>query len=233
MLCLLLWGLPSTEDPLGTLPIMTVTHLSPWEALQAGQNGWFHLCPLLSYLCDSPHTTSSTWNVLPSPLCPIHPSIWQIKCHLFHEVLLNSPKGNESLPSLLSGSNLLLSNLFFIDLSYAFYFFFFTIQTINSLLFYAYYVPSIIISDVGMPKKYNIWTLLFSLIIQACLWRQFMQKQKSINKEAKGGDHPQFPLPETTAVKIFPYFSPVVCPYIVSLLCLDPAYFHSLFVWLP
>lgn len=122
MLCLLLWGLPSTEDPLGTLPIMTVTHLSPSEALQAGHNGWFNLCPLLSYLCDSPHTTSPTWNVLPSPLRPIHPSIWQSKCHLFHEVLLNSPKGNELLPSLLSRSNLLLSNLFFIDLSYAFIF---------------------------------------------------------------------------------------------------------------
>lgn len=93
----------------------TLSGYSPMSFISA--TGWSHwatpsllMCPLLSHLSDFPHTISPTWNVFPLPLHPMHPFGGQIKCHLFREAILNSPKDNESFSSLFSRSNVLLSN---------------------------------------------------------------------------------------------------------------------------
>lgn len=113
-LCLLLWRLPNTHGPFGhpfrNCSDSPVSFINP-----TGWSHWttpsFRTHPPLAHLCDFSHAISPAWHFFPSPLHPMHPSRWQIKCHLFHEVLLNSPKGNESFSSLLSRSNVLVSNV--------------------------------------------------------------------------------------------------------------------------
>lgn len=85
VICLSRWGWPSPEGPLGTLPVLVVTHLCPSSPLQAG------LTSCCSVLCFLIHVVFPTRHFSASPLHPMHPSRWQMKCHLFQAVLLNSP----------------------------------------------------------------------------------------------------------------------------------------------